>query len=360
MKGKARQANIELLRVIAMMMVIILHYIVKGGADISLVENTKVINLLLWALKALCIVSVNLYVLISGYFLLETKWKLERLLQLWLQTMFYSIGVPLICFLFNAGEVRDWGRYDWLNVLLPIQMEHYWFITAYAVLYLFIPVLSLGVKQMTKKQHELVIFGLLFLFSVPKSFLPVLISTDRYGYDFGWFLCLFLIAAYIRRYEIPFFHTKRKSFTLYFAVTAAIWLISIAGGLLSRRGLSLEYMMDMLYCYNHLLVLVAAIALFYGFCYVRIPQGYFSQMICKISSYTLGVYLLHENLAIRTKWQYWAGIDKVREGFGIFPHMLITVVGVFLLGVIIDFVRECIFNFAVRKWKKIVRRKSIN
>ena len=357
MKGKARQANIELLRITAMVMVVVLHYFVKGGADISLVEDTGIINLLLWALKGFCIVSVNLYVLISGYFLLEAKWKISRLIQLWLQVFVYSIGVPLVCLVLGVGGIEQWGIYDWINVIFPVQMEHYWYITAYAILYLFVPVLSAGVKHMTKQQHQLVIAGLLLIFSIPKTILPVLIPTDRYGYDFGWFLCLFMIASYIRMHGIPFFNRMGKSFAVYFVSVAGMWLISLVCGLLSRKGLPLTYMMDMPYCYNHFLVLVAAVGLFYGFSYIKIPQGKLSNIICKISSYTLGVYLLHENLAVRTQWQFWAGIEKVRDGFGIFPHMFLTVIAVFVAGIVVDFVRDCCFKFVARIWKQIFAGK---
>ena len=169
-----------------MFMVVILHYLNKGQAVASLAEDTTVLNMVLWFLEALCIVTINLYVLISGYFLVETKWKISRLISLWFQVMFYSLGVPVVCLALGMGKVEQWGVYDWINVLFPIQMEHYWFITAYVVMYLFVPVLSMGVKKLTKTQHGLVIVGMLLVFSIPKSILPIGIPTDRFGYDFGW------------------------------------------------------------------------------------------------------------------------------------------------------------------------------
>lgn len=353
MKKRARQANIELLRIIAMLMVVILHYLSKGQAIVSMAENTGVLNLSLWFLEALSIVTINLYVLISGYFLVEAEWKIARLITLWFQVMFYSVGVPLVCLALELGEVEQWGLYDWINVLLPVQMEHYWFITAYVVLYLFVPVLSMGVKKMTKKQHELVIAGLLLVFSIPKSILPIGIPTDRFGYDFGWFLCLFMIASYIRIYDIGFFSNKRRSFAIYILAVAGIWGISFLCGVLSRKGLPFAYAMGMPYCYNHILVLIASVALFYVFRYIRIPQGKVSGIICKISSYSLGVYLLHENLAVRTKWQFWMGIEQIRDGFGIFPHMFLTVFVVFAVGVLVDFVRDCIFKVVGRMYESI-------
>lgn len=357
MKKKTRQANIELLRIIAMLMVVTLHYLVKGGSTSSLVDNFSAINVVLWFVKALCIVAVNVYVLISGYFLLEAKWSVSRLVRLWFQVVFYSLGVPLVCLCLGVGEVEQWGMYDWINVLFPIQMEHYWFVTAYVILYIMVPVLSEGVKKLSKKQHGWLIIGLLLVFSLPKTILPILIPIDRYGYDFGWFICLFLIAAYIRLYEIPMFKRKITSVGIYFAAVMGIWGISVVCGLLSRKGLPFTYMMDMTYCYNHVLVLIAAVGLFYGFKYIRIPEGAISNIVCKVAPYTLGVYLLHENLAVRTKWQFWAGVENVREGFGIFPHMFVTVIAVFVAGIMVDYVRECIFKVVIRAWNKVFAGK---
>ena len=358
MRGKTRQANMELLRNVAMIMVVTLHYLVKGNVAVSLVENFSVINVIFWFIKALCIVAVNAYVLLSGYFLLEARWKFSRIVKVWFQTMFYSIGVPLVCFAIGVGQIEQWGRYDWLNVLLPVQMEHYWFITAYTVLYIMVPVLSEGVKHLTRKQHQWAIAGLLLFFSVPKTILPVSILTDRYGYDFGWFVCLFVIAAYLRLYEIKIFSEIRTSFGIYFGAVCGICAISVICAALSRKGLPFAYMMDMAYCYNHLLVLIASVAFFCVFRGIRLPEGRGSNVICQISSYTLGVYLLHENIAVRSQWQFWAGIESVRDGMGIFPHMLITVAAVFVAGVLVDYVRECIFKAVIRIWTKAFAGKA--
>ena len=344
MKEKRRQANIELLRILAMFMVVILHYLTKGGALISMVENTNMLNLWLWYVEALCIVTINVYVLISGYFLIEAKWKISRLIKLWFQVMFYSVGVPVVCLVFNIGEVKRWGLYDWINVLFPIQMEHYWFMTAYVVFYLFLPALSIGVKKLSKKQHKLVIWGLLLVFSVPKSILPIGIPTDRYGYDYGWFLCLFMLASYVRLYGINFMKSWKKSLMVYGVSVTGIWGISLLCAILSQKGLPLKYAMDMPYCYNHILVLVAALSLFYVFYHIQIPEGKVERFICRISRYSLGVYLLHENMAIRTKWQLFAGIEGVKDSFQMIPHMILTVIAIFTAGVLVDFVRECIFE----------------
>ena len=88
--GKAaRQAGIELLRCIAMLMVITLHYLDKGGVLIPLSQKQSPAGYAAWLLEAFCIVAVNVYVLISGYFLVEAGFRVKRILLLAAQVLFY-------------------------------------------------------------------------------------------------------------------------------------------------------------------------------------------------------------------------------------------------------------------------------
>ncbi len=62
--------------------------------------------------------------------------------------------------------------------------------------------------------------------------------------------------------------------------------------------------------YNHVLPFLAAVGLFAAFLRTRIggkPVG----VICAVSPYTLGVYLLHENIGVRYVWQKWLGAERI-------------------------------------------------
>ena len=160
---KKRQANIELLRIVAMMMVIVLHYISRGKIDVKLSEDGSLSNHLWWLIDGFCNVAVNVYVLISGYFLVEAKWHASKLIKLVCQVLFYSIfvgllmyglsAVPAVSALYErAGESFAFDLSNWLTVLLPIEYEHYWFATAYIVMYMLSPVLAVAVKNLGEKQ----------------------------------------------------------------------------------------------------------------------------------------------------------------------------------------------------------------
>jgi surface polysaccharide O-acyltransferase-like enzyme len=66
---KIRRANLELLRCLAMMMVIVLHFLGKGELLGDLTDSDlSLTGAVAWFLEALCIVAVNVYMLISGFF----------------------------------------------------------------------------------------------------------------------------------------------------------------------------------------------------------------------------------------------------------------------------------------------------
>jgi surface polysaccharide O-acyltransferase-like enzyme len=44
----------------------------------------------------LCQVCVNIYVMLSGYFLVESKFRLHKLVTLWMQAAFYAFALKLI------------------------------------------------------------------------------------------------------------------------------------------------------------------------------------------------------------------------------------------------------------------------
>lgn len=83
-----RQANFELLRIVAMLMIIVLHYLNKGGLLVDYTSDRTGVNYAAHLAEAFCIVAVNCYVLLSGYFLVESAWKPERVVSLAGQILF--------------------------------------------------------------------------------------------------------------------------------------------------------------------------------------------------------------------------------------------------------------------------------
>ncbi|MBD5509443.1 MAG: acyltransferase [Lachnospiraceae bacterium] len=349
--GSKRQANFELLRIVAMLMIISLHYLVKGGVATSfpfVVKNDPV-GVLAWLIEAFCIVAVNCYVLISGYFLVESAWKPGRVVSLLSQVLFYSLLVPVFLLLAGLVSGGELDIYKWIGFLFPFGTEHYWFATAYLVMYLFAPFLSAGIEKMKKRDLQILLALLLTFFVLEKTILPLYLATDRYGYDFGWFLCLFVVAGYIRLYGISWLEKKSNAVGAYALSALLIWLLALASNTLGSEMETFVHYANMLYTYNHLLCLAGSVSLFYVFKNMRIKEGRFAEMVRKLAPYTFGVYLLHEHILVRYEWMKWLGVEKVAKSFLFLPHLIGCVLLVYVIGTVVDAVRAWVFGRVTAK-----------
>lgn len=342
-----RQSNFELLRIISMCMIIAMHYMTKGMALPKLSVDLSISNCIYRLIFAFCTVSVNAYVLISGYFLCDSEWKLAKVIKLWIEVLFYSVMVPL---LLGAFGIIDFSLLDlgyWQQILLPIEYEHYWFASSYVMMYLLSPVLGIAVNKLDKEKLRNVIIALLLVFCGFKSVNPYLIPWDKYGCDLIWFICLFLVAGYIKLYGISFFDTRKKSLICYIVFSLLTFMIALAMAIFVRATGKLEYYMDMTYCYNYVTVFVASLALFSYFIQLKdsfISETKISLIINRLAGYTFGVYLLHENIVLRELWPKWLGIEFASGKWWQILHMLFCVICIFLIGVFIDAIRSGIFK----------------
>lgn len=337
---KEKMANLEVLRCVAMMMVVALHYLGKG----NLLGDTNVpgmsgTGLVAWVLEAFCIVAVNVYMLISGYFLSTSSFKLSRLITLWLQIWFYSVSVGLLAAVTGILPAEEFDTHYLLTLLFPVSMEHYWFVTAYVFLYVMMPLVTLAVKRMNKKQMQLVVAVLLMMFCVLKSVLPFRLETDTKGYSCIWYLCVFMTAAYIRKFGCPLLNKRWKAVCLYVVASLLALAEMLALRYVYLRTGSFELIMGISFEYNHILPFLASIGFFMAFAMTEV-SGFFAKVAKTVGPYTLGVYLLHENVGVRYAWQNWLWADKVTGIGDVLALTLIAVVTVFVIGVSVDMLRS--------------------
>ena len=92
-----------------------------GGAAYNSIDINSV---LLHYLEALCIVSVNIYVLLSSYFLINEQFRIKKIIHIVLQTWFYSWGILLV-FKISGYEIVSLKA-----ALFPISFAQNWFISA--------------------------------------------------------------------------------------------------------------------------------------------------------------------------------------------------------------------------------------
>ncbi|WP_165444009.1 acyltransferase [Lachnoclostridium sp. Marseille-P6806] len=345
MPDTRRMANFELLRLLAMLMVVCLHYLPHAEALTDVRLPGSGVQLLGNFLEALCIAAVNLYVLITGYFLSASRFRFRRIFLLLAEILFYALLIP-VCL--SAIGIPLSGRGVWSAwfYLFPVSMESYWFITAYVILYLFAPLLNAGLDALTEKQLRALILCLLFFYSFLPSLSPVRLTSDRFGYDAGWFFVLYLTAGYIRRYGLPRLEDPRRAAVLYFGSAAGIWLLSVLLHHIAYVRGSLLYYAEVPFHYNFILCFTAALGLFAWFRLLRVPEGAAAALIRRAAPLTLGVYLIHENIDIRDRWT--GALEKlfgpVPQGILLPLHMLGCVLVLYLCCLAADGIRSVLFS----------------
>ncbi|MBO4291889.1 MAG: acyltransferase [Lachnospiraceae bacterium] len=340
-RTKERMPELEILRCLAMMMVVVLHFLDKGGYLGAMSEASMPgSRTLAWFLESFAICAVNLYMLLSGYLLCETHFKITRLLQLVLQVWMYSVGIGLLSVVLGLYPISEVNLYFLLRLFFPISQSHYWFLTAYTFFYLLVPFLGIAVQRLSAKALRLMIALFLLVFSVLKSIAPFQFDTDQKGYDCLWYICLFLTAVYIRKYGILWLRNARQGLCVYLISCLAIFGVSMGIRAVYLQTGHLERNLTVCYHYNHFLVFLAAVGLFTAFLGFGGKTGLPGRICGRIGRYTLGVYLLHENLGIRTLWPGWFGAQQTDTAGALLVHLLTAVMIVFAAGIFTEFVRS--------------------
>lgn len=343
-KTEGRQKNLDELRCLAMMLVVVLHFVGKGNLlGEPTVPGMSAVGIAAWVLEAFSIVAVNTYMLISGYFLCESFFKLKRLLTLYLQIWMYSVGVGLLGVVTGLTPPEEVSTHYFLSLLFPVSMGHYWFMTAYVFLYLLLPLVGMAVKKMTKDQLKLVLIILLGVFCLLKSILPFRLEEDGQGYDMVWYLCVFLVAAYIRKFGVGFLKNRLICILMYVGGCLLALAELFALRFVYLRTGSLEFIIKISFEYNHVFVLMAAVGLFGCFLHAK-GEGIVANAAAKVSPYVLGVYLLHENMGVRYGWQKWFGAEAISGVPELLLRTVIAVAAVFVTGVIIEGARTLLVN----------------
>ena len=115
-------------------------------------------------LEYLCIIAVNLYVMISGYYLSASArpFKMAKLLHLVLVTLFWSWLLGAVACVFLGTSIKEFV----LTGLFPVLGRNYWFVTDYVVMYLLSPFFNRLLVCINQKQHGYLLCVLGFFFSL--------------------------------------------------------------------------------------------------------------------------------------------------------------------------------------------------
>ena len=214
---KERDLNMELLRIITMMMIMILHadFFCTGGPNHEDVLKIPIESFLKSGIEALTIISVNVFVLLSGWYGIHPK--KNKMVEFFFQVGFFHLLGLIIAVITHQD----------INFRSFISMtENLWFVKAYLLLYILSPVLNTFSDYAERHIFQFVLIGFFIMQTVYGWFYPDYNMPFSRGYSTISFMGLYLLARYVRLHQ-PFFAlwTARKYLYVYLLLSIIITLL---------------------------------------------------------------------------------------------------------------------------------------
>lgn len=326
-KAKLRNSNLELLRIVSMLLIIVHHYVVHGGFGWETITKNKIILDILSLGGKL---GVNCFVLITGYFMVNSKMNLKKIIKIILEVAFYSI---VIYTMFVFGGIIKFNIKSLTNAIFPITHSFYWFATAYVILYVLSSFINQLINSITPKQHKYLCVILIAIFCV----IPTITTYDAEYSNVSWFVTLYFIASYIRKYPNKYTEALKDNL-IYMSITLAVMVFcAIEFNLLTLITPEAINYITYFGKINSFPLLILSVTMFLVFKNIKMKNNKFINIV---ASSTFGVYLIHDNIYMRNYlWVKSFKNNNYAESPYLIVHLIFSVIAVFIICSIIDQIR---------------------
>lgn len=278
---KERDSNMELLRIVAMFLVLVVHadFFSLGGPTKGDIEADAASAFTRMLFQGLSIVCVDVFVLLSGWYGIRPK--KVGFLNFVFQCLFFLLGIYAVCILTGFSA---FSRHGVMGCFLLIKWN--WFIRAYLLLYLLAPMLNTYIDHATERQHRMMLL-LFFLFQTIFSWLTNASVFFEHGYSTISFIGLYLLARYFSKYPTRFGTLSKKWLLACYLATALILALMYFGG----RVYGISGLCSRLFYYDNPLVVFSSLSLVLCFSKLKFK----SKMVNWLGASSFAVFLLHTN-----------------------------------------------------------------
>lgn len=336
-----RQTNMELLRLLAMLLILVGHALFFNYPDSQQIKDAPVLSISRFLYSGLSVCSVDVFVLISGWF--GIRYKEERLLSLVFQTLFFTV---LVYTTLAIWKPLHYLNLDALSTIILFHSDDLWFIKAYIGMYLIAPMLNKYIETATERQlrNFLIVFY---------SFQTIYGWLNLYGahwFEGGFsmvsFLGLYILARYVRLHLSV---QKGKYIFLYVYL-----IIGFGLGLIAFMLAAFDIKI-----YGRLLTYTDPLVIIEGVCLVI----FFSKLNiqCKFINYVaascLAIYLLHANELVLRPYYFgqikqWANENTIMQTF---TYSILWISSFAAASILLDQIRKMIWKSLENLFLKKVR-----
>ena len=301
-----------------------------GGGPKSTTGFDKII---VHFIEALSICAVNCFVMISGYFLVNSyNRNIKKIIGLFLQVIIYGI------IMYSAGVILNVVDFKWISFLAEFVPQNY-YVTLYCVLLICSVFYNVLIYNINKEWLNKLIVILICLFALWPTLADILqdllgrsligispISAfgNNEGYTLIQFSLMYFLGAYVRINKEKFQNKNYKFMFIYIFSALIIWIMSF------------KFQSAWNYC--NLFVVIESFALFIVFMNLKIQN----KGINYVAKHVFGVYILHTSaIMLEGLW----GMMNIRQhivqgGMSFLANMVISVTLMCLFCIVLDIVLQ--------------------
>lgn len=335
-KKSVRQSNVELLRLLAMLLIVVSHFFTHGFES----ESATVLQLAIANCLSLGNVGVDLFVLITGYFLVNSKFSSRSIISIVGKAYGYAALSAVVAGIVSPGT----GLLMVLRSFYPGSLGTFpWFVSVYVALYFTVPLLNRCIASIDKKVHEyILVFGLVVF-----GILPSFFKIDYMMSSYIWFVYLYFVAGFYRKYGMDFLKKRGSirlligSLALLFSLTSALSLAEFSISALEGKGTFFQQL------YSPIILLVS-LSIFDIFNNMKMRH---SATINLLAASSFGIYLLHDNELTRSS--IWACVHQL---FGRMPLVLESIIS----SLFVFIVCACVDRLLVMLVRRMLQRIHVS
>lgn len=328
-KKKSRNSNLEILRIISIVMIVMHHYAIYSGFEFenTITANRVIVNFFQMFGK----VGVCLFIIISGYFYDKSKFKLKKLVKLLLQIFIYAIIGLGIGIIIHSEKV---SLLNAVKSILPTTFGLYWFASCYVLIYIFTPLFKKIIDNISKKDFKILLTLMIIIWGII-AFVP---KTKTFFNEFIWLIAIYFIGAYIKKYNCNIFKSNKARV---FVTILVVIIMNIIMLVLEMLSIKISILSKKVYYFNDTnspFVLILTVLIFNIFKNLNIKNN---NIINKVASTMFGIYLIHENVFLRDIiWKQLIQGSKYINSPMLILNAVFGVISVLLFAMLIDFIIE--------------------
>lgn len=329
MEKVERNSNIELLRIVLMVMVVTLHFNnEKMGRAFNFVQDNAASKFILYLLESLSVCAVNCFMIISGYFLaFNKKVRLGKIVDILLIVIFYRVADYALPIMLGR---KSFSVMSFLWSLLPVN----YFAIYYVVTYTFSPILVKIFDATSEKSQKFFVGASALIFVLWPTMLDMgmdlfglsleglsTVSTkgNLAGYSIVQFLFDAVVGMYLRRAKI---NPKPWKLLLGYFGSAVIMTAGV-------------FQMPSLYNYCSAFTVISAVCLFLLFNRLEFQ----SKAVNFVSKSVFAIFCMHVSSVAKVFWRkFFITSEHVANVWGgvLVLWVFISVASMFLICLLID------------------------